>query len=385
MWAGGMKRPFILKKRGKYWYYKLAGQKTYHSTGKVWQNHAEAWVISKLKLNAEPSFYVEDELSPDDIPLREYIEPFFDWDRCPHGTRLREEGKSFSERYAENQRRRKERYICDDEIVDLKMRDIKRSHILAFRRRLIDNGTGGRTINLTIGILKIVFHEALFREDIDRDPTLGIGNIKYDEEETGIFTRQEIIDLFTERPGVWRDLQGYTAFLLAAHCGLRRSEVLALIWGQLDLADGAILVNRAMTGNGLPKWDKTRSTLMTAKCVQALKELRAESEWVLPHQYVFSRKNGQPRGFTWWKKRFETAMVRAGHMRKENGKISNPRRLEPHSFRHTLNTLLRAEDVDPAKLRATFGWSSEAVQDGYTHWRVEHFEAQRRKIEELLG
>ena len=75
---------------------------------------------------------------------------------------------------------------------------------------------------------------------------------------------------------------------------------------------------------------------------------------------------------------------RAGLMQREGGKIVNPRNLKPHSFRHSLNTLLRAEDVDPAKLRATFGWSSEAVQDGYTHWQPEHFEAQRKKTEELL-
>lgn len=384
-WFCRMKRPFVLKKRGKYWYYKLADQKTYHSTGKIWQNHAEAWVISKLKLNTEPSYRVEDEASPGDVTLREYIEPFFDWERCPHVIRLREEGKSISEGYAKKQRRRKETYICDDDkITDLKMRAIRRSDILDFRRRLVERNTGGRTINMTIGILKIVFHEAMFREDIDRDPTLGVGQIKYEQQEIGIFTRQEMRDVFADRPGLWKDLPGYTAFILAARCGLRRSEVTALVWGQLDLSDGSIYVDRAMTDNGLPKWNTKRSTLMTSQCVDALKELRETSSWVSPDHYVFSSRTGTPRGFTWWEKRFQSAMVRAKLMQREGGKIINPRHLEPHSFRHSLNTLLRGADVDPAKLRATFGWSTEAVQDSYTHWQVEHFEAQRRKIEELL-
>jgi integrase len=373
-----MKSPYLLKRRGKYWYFRLAGQKTFHSTEQVLRSHAEEWVIKRLQ-------ELEKRATPADVTLREFIEPFFDWDRCPHATRLREEGKSISQGYATKQRRRKETYICSDGIVDLKIGSIRRSHILDFRRRLIDKGTGGRTINMTIGILKIVFHEALFREDIDRDPTLGVGQIKYEKEEIGVFTRQEMIVLFADRPGVWQDLYGYTAFLLAAHCGLRRSEVLALTWGQLDLVSGAIFVNRAMTDNGLPKWDKTRSTLMTSKCIDALKELRKSSSWVLPDHFVFSSPDGTPHGFTWWKKRFESAMVRAKLMQREGGKIINPRHLEPHSFRHSLNTLLRGADVDPAKLRATFGWSSEAVQDGYTHWQAEHFEAQRRKIEELLG
>jgi integrase len=381
-----MKRPFVLWKRGKYWYYRLANESIYHSTGQTMRNQAEAFVIKKLKIVPEPVpvQIVENEATRGNIILSEYIEPFFDWDRCPHATRLREEGKPFSEGYAKKQRRRKETYICSDEIVDPKIGSIRRSDILDFRRRLIENGTGYRTINMTIGILKIVCNEALFREDIDRNPTLGVGQLKYDEEETGIFTRQEMIDLFADRPGVWRDLQGYTVFLLAARCGMRRSEVLALVWGQLDLNDGSIYVDRAFTDNGLPKNDKLRSTLMTSQCIDALKELRKSSSWVQPDNYVFSSRNGTPRGFTWWKKRFQSAMVRAKLMQREGGKFINPRHLEPHSFRHSLNTLLRGADVDPAKLRATFGWSSEAVQDGYTHWQAEHFEAQRRKIEELL-
>ena len=39
----------------------------------------------------------------------------------------------------------------------------------------IEKGIGVRTINMVIGLLTIVLHEALFREDIDRDPALGKG------------------------------------------------------------------------------------------------------------------------------------------------------------------------------------------------------------------
>ena len=381
-----MKRPYLLKKRGKYWYYRLATETSFHSTGKTHRSHAEDWIVNKHNLIPQPKprqNSVEGP-SPVDVNLLEYLQPFFLWNHCPHVTRLREEGKAISEGYVKKQRRRMETYLCSDTIVDLKIGSIRRADILDFRRRLIEKGTGARTVNMTIGILKIVFHEALFREDIDRDPTLGIGQLKYEQQEIGIFTRQEMIELFAERPGVWRDLPAYTAFLLAAHCGLRRSEVLALTWRQLVLDNGVIYVDRAMTDNQLPKWNKKRTTLMTAKCVDALKELRKSSSWVLPDHFVFSYADGTPRKFTWWKKNFESAMIRANLVSREGSKIVNPRNLRPHSFRHSLNTLLRSEDADPAKLREMFGWSSEAVQDRYTHWQAEHFEAQRRKIEELL-
>ena len=38
-----------------------------------------------------------------------------------------------------------------------------------------------------------------------------------------------------------------------------------------------------------------------------------------------------------------------------------------HQFRHSLQTHLRGQGVADDILRGVFGWSSAAVQDGYTH------------------
>ena len=45
----------------------------------------------------------------------------------------------------------------------------------------------------------------------------------------------------------------YVAFMLGAQTGMRRGEILALIWGQIDFGKSFIHVERAMTDNGLPK------------------------------------------------------------------------------------------------------------------------------------
>ena len=122
-----------------------------------------------------------------------------------------------------------EKYIFEDKIAKILIRDLKRADILDFRSRLLENGVGIRTVNITISILKIVCKEAYFREEIDRNPTEGIGLIKGDEKRYGIFTVKELKALFAEMPGVFENIHAYTAFLLAAHAGLRRSEVLALL------------------------------------------------------------------------------------------------------------------------------------------------------------
>ena len=292
---------YVLFKRkmrnGYVWYFKLPGEKTGHSTGKTSKREAIEFVENEIL--AYPA---------QRKTLGEYLEPFFDWNRGPHIRRLRTERKSISPTYAKVQRRRIQMYILGDLICDIPIGNLKRADILDFRERLFDPARekpiGARTANCTIGALKIALREAYYREDIDRDPTVGIGQIRYREKEVGVFTTEEVKALFAETPGVWRDLPCYVAFILAAQAGLRRGEILALIWGQIDFEQSFINVNRAMTDNGLPKWDKIRGTPVPARVRSTLLELRRQSEYVLPHQYVICGKDGNPRSEHWWRERF---------------------------------------------------------------------------------
>jgi len=364
-------KPYILIKRtlksGKtVYYYRLAGETVHHSTGKErkWQAHE----------------YVENNILPQirhtDMLLKDYLDPYFIWDKCPHVQRLLEEGKSISPSYEENQRARLTKYILTDSISDLPFVTIKRADILDFRSRLLKL-VGTRTVNRTIGILKIVFKEAFFREEIDRDPTMGIGDVKYAQRERGIFTAGEMRALFAECPGVWRDLRGYAVFSLAAFAGMRRGEILELTWQQIDFTNLGIMVDKARTDNLLPKHDKIRQTPITERCAEALRQVRAESNWVLPQHLVFCYADGSHIGFTWWDQRFRKAMASAGFDRAGRG-------LVPHSLRHTLATVLSEADYNPKKIRATMGWSGEKVQDGYTHYDVMDHSRQREIIEREL-
>lgn len=371
----GFQERFVLfkrkKRKGHVWYYRIPGDNTGHSTGKTLKRDAIEFVECEIRRRIE-----------NPVTLGQYLQPYFVWLKCPHIRRLRTERKSISPQYAHAQRRRMEMYLFDDPICTIPLKELHRADILDFRDRLFDpdndRNIGARTANCTMGALKTVLREAFFREDIDRDPTVGIGEIKYEEIEVGVFSVEEVKALFREVPGVWKDLSCYVAFILAAQVGLRRSEVLALIWGQIDFDRSFINVDRAMTDNGLPKWDKIRGTPITAQCRAALLELRCQSDFELPHHNVVcNSKTGRPRSETWWKKRFERAMESAGFDR-------TGRNLRPHSFRHTLNTVLRGAGADPARLRESLGWSDEQVQKKYTHWQPEHFEEQRRTMDEIF-
>ena len=74
------------------------------------------------------------------------------------------------------------------------------------------------------------------------------------------------------------------------------------------------------------------------------------------------------RATTWRRKRFCAALDRAEINRQA-------RCLTPHSFRHTINTLVRNSGHDPVKIRAVLGWMDEAIQDTYTNWSIDHLKA----------
>ena len=314
------------------------------------------------------------------LTLREYAEPFWIWETCPHVERLRSEGKSITKNHVKIQRSIMENHLFPDPIVSIQIGEITRDDILQFRSRLIKKLGLTRTVQKTMGVLKTILKEAYFREHIDRDPTVGIGKIKYEQKEAGIFSKEELKRMFSSVPGIWSDIKGYCAFLLAATTGMRRGEILALRWKDIDFDHGVITVERAWKGKdeiGLPKWNRKRVVPVPEKTLSALFVLRDESIRIAPIDLVFCYDDGSRLGETWWKKRFTKAMEMAGIDYRS-------RNLKPHSFRHTLNTILRDAGQDPAKIRASLGWQQEKTQDNYTHWNIEHLKDQARIIDNLL-
>jgi site-specific recombinase XerD len=268
--------------------------------------------------------------------FRDYAEPFFLWDKCPHIRRLLDERKSITARHAKNQRRWLERYVFSDSMTRKTFSEITRADLIDFRSRLLGKIPRKiNTVNRVMAVIKTIFKEAMYREDIEKDPTFGLGNIKEERRSPGIFSLQELQMLFPkESLGPWQGIQDYTCFLLAASTGMRRGEILALCWENVHLDGGYVNVEQSIR--------------------------------IAPDDLVLCYADGSRLGNTWWKKRFSTAMDKAAIDRKA-------RNLSPHSFRHTLNTILIDAGKDPAKVRSVLGWRHEKTQENYTHFDIEHF------------
>jgi len=289
-----MKRPFLFWKRGKVWYYKLPEIKHYLSTSQTTRRAAENYVVNILNKEraSVPCYYT----------FCKYAAPFFDWERCPHIRRLREEGRSITCRHAKIQRQGFEKHILPDPSTDKRLSEITRADVLDLRSRLLSKCSPA-TVNKVLGIVKVIFREALYREEIKHDPTAGVGRIKEHRVERGVFTVKELRELFPDHGyGPWRDVHDYTCFYLAAVTGLRRGEILALRWRHINLERQVLIVSEAWKGGdeiGPPKWDHNRLVPLSPRTIDKLLQLQTASIRIGPDDFVFCYDNGVHFGETW--------------------------------------------------------------------------------------
>ncbi len=147
-----------------------------------------------------------------------YAAPFFIWEKCPHVRRLVDEGKEITRRWCEQQRGWLEKYVIGDPHADPKIEtasfalkplgEITRADLVDFRSRLLQKlGDKRNTANKVMGVVKVIFKEALFREEVTRDPTFKLGTMKEHRREPGVFTQEEVIALFP--CGRARPLEGH--------------------------------------------------------------------------------------------------------------------------------------------------------------------------------
>ncbi len=149
--------------------------------------------------------------------------------------------------------------------------------MLDLRSRLLAKRSPA-TVNKALGIVKVIFREALYREEINRDPTAGASKIKERKKERGIFTGEELRALFPDSGyGPWRDIHDYTCFYLAAVTGLRRGEILALRWRYINFERKVLMVSEAWKGGkeiGPPKWDHNRLVPLSPRTIEKLSRLQ---------------------------------------------------------------------------------------------------------------
>jgi integrase len=157
------------------------------------------------------------------------------------------------------------------------------------------------------------------------------------------------------------DAQDAELVRVAAYAGLRRGELVALRWRDVDFSGRKIIVRRSVSGDTEVRSTKSRRARevpLPDQAAAALDRLCRRDDFTGPDDYVFVGRLGRRLDPSALRRRFERARDAAG--------------LEPlrfHDLRHTYGSLLVAGGIDLASVKAAMGHSRITTTERYLHAR----------------
>jgi len=337
------------------------------SSGKTSEAAAVRWAKGELKAGVE----AEAGRPSSSWTVGAWSEPFFG-DKCPYVSRRKIEGQTFSTSYCTWNARYVKDHIMTDPIADIALCDLRRSDVLAWRKRLVEARGASRTVQRILSVFKIILNEAVYQEIIDYSPASKVSVPVFKKKERTAISLESLQKLLA--PSIYEEPRHWMGTVMAAFTGMRASEIRALEWTALDFDRRLILVTQAFKDQthrlGPPKSGKARVAPMSeglSKLLLAWKP-RCESE-----RWVFGFSENRPLGYKEWNYAFKKAAKKAGC---EGATL--------HYLRHTLNTYLRGAGIDDEKLRASFGWSGPAIQGNYSHPEFYDYTDQGSAIDRII-
>jgi integrase len=147
--------------------------------------------------------------------------------------------------------------------------------------------------------------------------------------------------------------------LTAAFTGLRRGELIALRWRDVDFPAARIRVSASYAGGQLtaPKSGKVRSVPLASEVAAVLAQLGQRERWTGGDDVVFPGELGTYLDGSALRRRYLEALERAGL-----------RRLRFHDLRHTFGTAMIAK-ADILRVMEWMGHADVQTTRGHLHYR----------------
>jgi integrase len=212
----------------------------------------------------------------------------------------------------------------------------------------------GRTAEKLLMIVRAVFAHARSRGWIDADPTASIERqqVRYSGD-YDFYSREEIDALVRNAAGE----QDTAIYVTAAMTGLRRGELVALRWGDIDFPGQAIRVRANYSFGQLvtPKSGKIRTVPMVPEVAQALARLGQREHFTGDQDPVFTAAGGGHLDASALRRRYQAAAKRAGL-----------RELPFHSLRHYFGSMA-VNRASLVQVQAWMGHSHIQTTARYLH------------------
>jgi integrase len=158
------------------------------------------------------------------------------------------------------------------------------------------------------------------------------------------------------------DQQDAEGVRVAAYCGLRLGELLALRWRDIDWAGNALTISRALSVGieGETKSGHVRRIPMSDQAAAALERVSQRHDFTAPNELVFCNAFGRALDGSALRRRYKRARDRAGM-----------RALRWHDLRHTFGSTLAANGIDLVTIKAVMGHADLKTTERYLHARSE--------------
>jgi integrase len=273
-------------------------------------------------------------------------------------------------------------------IGSMRLDRVKVAHIRNVLDKAAARGLSIRSVQHVRGVVSALFTTAVEWELVPSNPVKAVKAVKAPRPELAVPTAAQAKALLEAAKGT----QWPTAILLSVATGARRSEVLGLKWGEVDLDKRRVSIVRSLQrvpGKGLEffgtKTERSRrliilppfavAPLRAWKAEQAARQLAAGPAW---HDsgLVCERGDGQPLDPDSFSHAVKRLMGKAG--------LDPATRL--HDLRHGLATLLLEQGTDIVIVSAQLGHSSPGfTMSTYQHIRAGLAEQAADAIERAFG
>lgn len=230
----------------------------------------------------------------------------------------------------------------------MRLDEIGTRNIEMFKARKLEEGLAPKTVNNLLVILRRLLAVACEYEVLGAVPR--IKRLKEAEPEFDFLDFDEADRLVTAAA---HEPEWQRAIVVTLHTGLRRGELIALRWDDVDLVAGRMIVRRAATRGHVdtPKSGRKREIPLNRTALTALKEQRH-----LRGPFVFPREDGSMRGDDDFFPPLRRATRRAGL-----------REIGWHVLRHTFASHLTMRGGKPREVQELLGHSDIKVTMRYAH------------------
>ena len=183
--------------------------------------------------------------------------------------------------------------------------------------------------------------------EVEKPPTQQSGDIE-------VFSPEEVMALVRAAASE----QDAAIYLTAAFTGLRRGELLALRWRDVDFSGQVIRVRASYAEGALttPKSGKVRSVPMAPDVATALARLGQREHWTGDDDLVFVGQAGSYLDGRALRRRYDSALARA-----------DLRKLRFHDLRHTFGTRMIAK-ADIRRVQEWMGHADIQTTMKYLHY-----------------